>query len=94
VLRFYATDSEVLVHDEVEFTYYPAPEIIFTAQDRNVITIYWTSVPGKNYRVHYKNSLSDATWTALTGNILATEDVTSSVITNIVSPRFYRVWAP
>jgi hypothetical protein len=93
VMRFYATDSEVLVHDEVEYTYEPPPEIIFVSRAANVVTIYWTSVPGRSYRVHYKNTLSDATWTALTGNVLATGDVTSSVITNSVSPRFYRVWA-
>jgi hypothetical protein len=93
IMRFYATDSEVLVHDEVQYTYLPPPEITSITRVGNVITISWTSVAGKNYRVHYKNSLSDATWTALTGNILATNTTTSSVITNTVSPRFYRVSA-
>jgi glycosyl hydrolase family 9/concanavalin A-like lectin/glucanase superfamily protein/cellulase-like Ig domain-containing protein len=93
VLRFYATDGEVMTHDEVQCTFLPPPEITSITQVGNVVTIGWTSVVGKNYRVHYKNSLSDPTWTVLVGPIVATSTVTSSVITNTVSPRFYRVSA-
>jgi len=93
VMQFYATDGEVLVHDEVQYTVLAAPRITSVSQAGNVTTITWNSVPGKNYRVHYKNSLSDASWTALTAFAAATSNVMSAAITNSASPRFYRVGA-
>ncbi len=44
---------------------------------RTSVTITWASAPGKTYRVAYENSLSDATWTDLSGNITATSTATS-----------------
>jgi len=93
VMQFYATDGEALVHDEVQYTVLAAPRITSVRQAGNVTTVTWNSVPGKNYRVHYKNSLSDASWTALTTFSVATNNVMSAAITNTVSPRFYRVGA-
>jgi hypothetical protein len=93
VMRFYATDGEALTHDEVQYTYLAPPEITLVERAGNVVRINWSSVPGKNYRVHYKNNLSDATWAALTSNMLANDDEMSYSITNSPSPRFYRVSA-
>lgn len=94
VMRFHATDGEVATHDDVQLTYLPPPQITSIRQAGNVVTITWISVPGEIYRIHYKNSLSDPAWLALTpGTISATSNLTSSVITNTISPRFYRVWA-
>ena len=90
-LRFSATDGEVLVHNDVEYTYLAPPQITSIRRAGNVVTITWASVPGKTYRVHYKDSLNDATWTAFSGSSVATSNSMSSVITNTVSPRFYRV---
>ena len=93
VMRFYATDGEALVHDDVQYTYLAPPEITLVERTGSVVTITWTSVPGRNYRVHYKNNLTAATWTALTPNIVASEEETSYSISNSPSPRFYRVSA-
>ena len=43
----------------------------------NSMTINWTSTPGKIYRVAYKSSISDATWTDSGGNITATGTTTT-----------------
>lgn len=91
--RFSATDGEVLTHSDVQYTYLPLPRITSIQQAGNIVTITWVSAPGKSYRVLYKNSLTDASWTPLTANAVATSTVMSSVITNTVSPRFYRVSA-
>jgi hypothetical protein len=41
------------------------------------VTITWASTPGKIYRVAYKSSMTDTTWTNLSGNITATSASTS-----------------
>jgi hypothetical protein len=41
------------------------------------IKITWTSTPGKTYRVAYKDILTDANWTDLSGNVTATSNKTS-----------------
>ncbi|PYI87333.1 MAG: hypothetical protein DME26_06490 [Verrucomicrobia bacterium] len=43
----------------------------------NGITIAWSSLSGKIYRVAYMNSVSDASWTDLSGDISATSTTTS-----------------
>ena len=90
-LRFWATDGEVLTHSDVQYTYLAAPRILSIQQAGNVVTLTWISAPGKTYRVLYKNSLTDASWTPLTANVIATNTLMSSVLTNTISPRFYRV---
>jgi len=41
------------------------------------IKITWTSTAGKTYRVAYKDNLTDANWTDLSGNITAASNKTS-----------------
>jgi hypothetical protein len=41
------------------------------------IKITWNSTPGKTYRVAYKDSLTDANWTDVSGNVTATSNKTS-----------------
>ncbi len=61
------------------------------SSDRAVI-LTWTAVPGKTYRVQYKNSLDEANWSLLntltaTGNTLSASDNPDSLL----QQRFYRV---
>ncbi len=65
---------------------------ICPAADRNV-SITWTSVAGKVYNVAYKHSLSDKSWTPLSGPISATGAVTSytDLTANAAGQRFYLV---
>jgi len=59
----------------------------------NEITITCGSVAGKIYRVAYKDNLSDATWTGLSGPITATGATTSYMDTTIgKTQRFYIVY--
>jgi YVTN family beta-propeller protein len=59
------------------------------------ITIGWSAIPGLNYRLQYKNNLTDATWTDLPGDIAATNTIAlktdSTTCTN--ASRFYRIIA-
>ena len=54
----------------------------------------WPSVAGKIYRVAYKNNLNDPTWTDLSGNITATDALSSWSHTTSAgaSQRFYVVY--
>lgn len=69
------------------------PSTIGGAPGHNV-KITWTSVVGKIYRVAYKNSLTDATWTNLSGLITATGTTTSYTDTtaSTKTQRYYVVF--
>jgi Tol biopolymer transport system component len=57
-------------------------------------TVYWSSVPGRTYRVQVKFALDDPEWQYLPGSVTAT-DTTASFAdhgsTRLGPPRFYRV---
>ena len=56
-------------------------------------TVEWSAAPGKNYRVQFKNSLIDAQWTDLVGDVVAAGATASKVDTTggESTLRFYRV---
>lgn len=70
----------------------PSPELAaFTLRSDGTILFRVNTIPGRTYRVEYRSSLSDGSWTPLT-TVKATE--TSQVVTdsrNGVSERYYRV---
>jgi hypothetical protein len=70
----------------------PAPFMVRSPlSSSNAISFVWDSLPGRAYRVQYKNALDEAQWIDLTSDIAATGETLS--VTN-VSPtlqRFYRV---
>jgi Tol biopolymer transport system component len=56
-------------------------------------TVLWSSVPGKSYRVQFKDSLDAATWSELTGVVTA-DSATASAFdagAGSAAQRFYRV---
>ncbi len=59
------------------------------------MTINWSSVSGKSYRVASCSSLSSPTWTDMTANIVASGNVTSWTDSSAPSAqmRFYKVYA-
>jgi hypothetical protein len=59
----------------------------------NLVTLKWGVNANFSYRVQFKNNLTDANWTDVTTNILATNTVFT--VTNSVSTaqRFYRISA-
>jgi hypothetical protein len=68
------------------------PTILITATNANVV-LTWNSITGANYRVQYKNSLSDAVWVTVTPDIVATSATTSFTTPLAIGQRFYRVLA-
>jgi hypothetical protein len=67
-------------------------QIVSIALSDSLVTVTWTSLAGKNYRLQYKENLSDASWTDISPDVSATG--TNSTGTNAVdtaAQRFYRV---
>jgi len=69
-----------------------APLITSVSNNAGIITVRWTSVPTRNYRVEFKNDLSAASWTPLGSDVTAIGS-SSSITDNIGGnpQRFYRV---
>lgn len=62
------------------------------AAGSNQRTLFWTSVPGKTYRVQYKDSFNNPKWTALPGDITSQSTSASKMDPEPTSSsRFYRV---
>jgi hypothetical protein len=94
VLRLAANDGEVKVSDETTVTITNSLRITSIQSSGATITLRWTSLSGKVYRVEYKNSLSDPNWTNLSGDVTATSSLTTWSDTTASTPgRFYRVFS-
>ena len=72
----------------------PDPIVLsLRAGSLGTVVISWNSVSNLTYRVQYKNNLTDANWTDLPPDIIATGVLTS--VTNVVGiqpQRFFRVY--
>ena len=57
------------------------------------MTIYWSAVPGKTYRVQFKNDLNYSYWNTLAEDVTATGLTGSQVdpYAYLTNHRFYRV---
>ena len=63
------------------------------ASSQGITSVYWSAVPGRSYRVEYKDDLNAAAWTALVSQATATSG-TGSVIDSsagLTRHHFYRV---
>ncbi len=57
-------------------------------------TLSWSAIPGKSYRIQYKNQLTESDWSDLPGDILANGAMASQTDHLGASPqRFYRIVA-
>src|SRR5262249_23727734 len=66
--------------------------ITFVSRASPTTTVYFTTVPGSNHILEYKNSLTDALWTAILPGVVGDGSVTNKVDTNSVArSRFYRI---
>jgi hypothetical protein len=57
------------------------------------VTLTWNAIPGRTYRVEFKNALSDPSWTAMLPDVVAAGE-SASVTDNVgggIPNRFYRV---
>ena len=57
------------------------------------LTLAWRAVPGRSYRLQYKNSLTDPVWLDLPGNVRASGVAASTTAPMQGPQRFYRVVA-
>jgi hypothetical protein len=66
--------------------------ITLTSATTGRVTLLWSAVPGRRYRVEFTNALDGPNWTALGDEVLSASD-TASVVdeTATAAQRFYRV---
>ena len=64
--------------------------ISITAINSGIVTILWHSVPGRTYRVQYKDDLDASPWNDLSGAVTATGSTASKQDNTPASHRFYR----
>jgi hypothetical protein len=78
----------------VNITATALPKITAISRDTNGAQLAWEGRPGQAYRVAYKNSLTDAGWTDISGDISATESTVSwsDSTAGEASQRFYLVY--
>ncbi|MGH7954292.1 MAG: hypothetical protein ACREFE_20545, partial [Limisphaerales bacterium] len=55
------------------------------------VNLTWNSVSNWTYRVQYKTNLTDANWTDLPGDVLATNAISSKTDVAVPAQRFYRL---
>jgi len=67
--------------------------VSLTALDSGQTTVFWSAVPGKTYRVEYKDQLDESPWSDLPGDVVPGE-LTGMKVDNTfgsATHRFYRV---
>lgn len=70
----------------------PAPAILSQHLSNGVLRLTWCAVEGRTYRVEWTDALASSTWTALPGDVTATDALASkSDPVNASGQRFYRV---
>ncbi|MCU0771266.1 MAG: tandem-95 repeat protein, partial [Verrucomicrobia bacterium] len=70
----------------------PAPEIQSIVVGSGLATVTWTAVVGQDYRIEYKDSVSDASWTSAPSVVRASVTLTSATDAVGTLPwRVYRV---
>jgi len=59
------------------------------------LVVLWNAVPGRTYRVEYKDGIEDPNWTELPGEVVATSATGAKLdaTTKTTAKRFYRVVA-
>jgi uncharacterized repeat protein (TIGR01451 family) len=70
----------------------PPPLLTDIVRTGQLVTLQWTTIPGRQYRVQYKSRLDNVDWSDLPGDVMA--EGISSARTDSLAPdrqRFYRV---
>ena len=71
------------------------PVITSVTKNNNSVSLVWSAINGKTYRVDYKLNLTDPSWTALTPIVTASGNTANYVdSTASAGQRFYRVAIP
>lgn len=70
----------------------PAAFPVAISAGAGFVTLSWSTLPGRTYRILFKDALSDPAWTQAGGDIVASASVSGTVIpTASPAQRFYRV---
>jgi len=73
----------------------PAPILsnLVAQLNSGTVTLSWTAIPARRYRVQYKSNLDDIAWFNLGSAVTASDHTASKTDTTVagVSQRFYRV---
>ncbi len=70
----------------------PPPQIESIVSSNGNVTINWSAIAGKSYRVQFKAELTETTWNDLAGEVTATEATATKTDTSVSGDRrFYRV---
>jgi hypothetical protein len=73
-------------------TVVPPPRLSSTALTNGVMTLTWSTYPGKTYRILYKDDLNAPSWTPAGSDSVAASYLLSGTDTNLLGQqRFYRV---
>ena len=70
------------------------PTINSVATTNGTVTLTWSSISNRVYRVQYKNSLADTGWTDLPGDVTATNGFATKLDALGTTNRFYRLMMP
>jgi hypothetical protein len=70
------------------------PTISSVSATNGTVALSWSSISNRVYRVQYKNSLNDPTWTDLPGDVTATSGNASKIDPLGTTNRFYRLSMP
>lgn len=74
-----------------DVTVLAAPSIEGISLDATNVTLRWTAVPDRTYRVQFKQSVTDAAWNDLPGDITAVGTSTQKADAIVDAQRFYRL---
>ncbi|MEO6033682.1 MAG: Ig-like domain-containing protein, partial [Verrucomicrobiota bacterium] len=70
----------------------PPPTIRIEIAANGEITLTWDAIPGRSYRVQYKNDLNQASWESLRADVTAAESFASKTDSSGFSDqRYYRI---
>jgi len=67
------------------------PTLLVPAVAGNSVTLTWSAIAGDSYRVQFKSNLTDAAWTDLGPDVLASGPTASTTHTNANLTSFYRI---
>src|SRR5207249_438776 len=68
------------------------PAILSVGVSRESVTMTWSAISGKVYRVQYKPDLAQPAWNLLTGDVTATTNTANKVdMIDSTGRRFYRI---
>jgi hypothetical protein len=82
----------VLVNGTLSITTPPPPVIISIGVNAGVATVTWNSIAGLQYKLQFKDNVTDTEWVDTTGTVTATGPTASAEnIVGDLAQRFYRV---